>query len=173
MWCALCDKDFLSPDTTMKATVMSVLLCLLTVLVEAQSVTYPFMSFMGTNISNHSFINFTLVGNDASSSVQCHTAQRHNRGWWHFPHGPLVTTQAVYDGLFQICEAKRCDLRRRGSSVTNGVYRCVVDTSATDMETIFVGLYASGGQYILGLSIYVSVMSLCIDACVQYWHFML
>lgn len=159
MWCTLCDKDyvnFFSPDITMKATVMLVLLCLLTALVEVQSVMFPFISFMGTNMSNHSYINLTLVGSDTSSSVQCHTADHHSRTWWYFPNENIVATGVVENGFFQIRKAKQVDLRRRGSSVTNGVYRCVVDTSAT-YKTIFVGLYASGGKYMLGLSIGVSV----------------
>ena len=136
---------------------MSVLLCLLTALVEVQSVIFPFISFMGTNMSNHSYINLTLVGNDTSSSVQCHTADHHSHRWWYFPNEKIVTTGAILNGLFQIHKAKRVDLHREGSFVTNGVYRCVVDTSATDKETIFVGLYASGGQYMLGLSIGVKM----------------
>ena len=65
----------LSPGTTIKATVMSVLLCLLSALVEVHSQTVPFVSFMGTSLTNHSYMNITLVGNnrDGYDSVQCHS----------------------------------------------------------------------------------------------------
>ena len=58
----------------MKVTVMSVLLCLLSALVEVHSQTVPYVSFMGANLTNHSYVDLTLVGNliDANDSVQCH-----------------------------------------------------------------------------------------------------
>jgi len=54
---------------------MSVLLCLLSALVEVHSQTVPYISFMGTNLPNHSYVNLTLVGDamDGSDSVHCHT----------------------------------------------------------------------------------------------------
>ena len=60
---------------TMKNTVMSVLLCLLSALVEVHSQTVPYVSFMGTSLPTHSYVDLTLVGNavDGSNSVQCHT----------------------------------------------------------------------------------------------------
>ena len=173
MSCALCDNNYcLSPDTTMKATVISLLLCILIALAEVRSVTFPFISFRGTNMSNHSFINFTLVGDDANSSVQCHTGERHI-GEWYLPNGKIVSTGATGYGLFQMHKAKRVDLHRDGSSVTSGVYHCEVDTNANNndnKDVIFVGLYESGGQYRSEISICVSVM--CMDACVKYRHFM-
>ena len=147
----------LSPDTTMKATVISLLLCILIALAEVQSMTFPFISFMGTNISNHSFINFPLVGDDASSSVQCHTGERHIGGWYS-PSGITVSGGATGYGLFQMRKAKRVDLHRDGIFVTSGVYRCEVDTNATNndnKDVIFVGLYESGGQYRSEISICV------------------
>ena len=61
----------------MRATVMSVLLCLLSALVEVHSQTAPYVSFMGTNLTNHSYVNLTLVGSSVSGgdSVQSHTDQ--------------------------------------------------------------------------------------------------
>ena len=136
----------------MTAAIISVLLGLLTALVEVQPVTFPYISFMGIIMSNHSYINLTLVGNDASSSVQCHTAQHHNRGSWYFPSGPKVTQGEITNGIFQIRGVNRADLRRGGSSVTSGIYHCEVGTNA-----IFVGLFTSGGQHMFGLSISVRV----------------
>ena len=63
----------MSLGTTIRATVM--LLCLLSALVEVHSQTVPFVSFMGTSLTNHSYMNITLVGNirDGYDSVQCHS----------------------------------------------------------------------------------------------------
>ena len=46
----------LSPGATMRATAMSVLLCLLSALVEVHSQTVPYVSFMGSNVANHSYM---------------------------------------------------------------------------------------------------------------------
>ena len=52
---------------------MSVLLCLLSALVEVHSKTVPYVSFMGTNLTNHSYVDLTLVGRvlKGNDSVQC------------------------------------------------------------------------------------------------------
>ena len=52
--------------------------CLLWSLVEVQSQTeYPYISFRGTTLSNHSYVDLSQVGDDRSGSdsdtVQCHT----------------------------------------------------------------------------------------------------
>ena len=93
----VCIIDYLPPGTTMKATVMSVLLCLLSALVEVHSQTVPYVSFMGTNLTNHSYVDLTLVGNllNGSDSVHCHTdldtccnaTAGPHRGDWFFPNG--------------------------------------------------------------------------------------
>ena len=77
--------------------VCSLLLCLFSALVEVHSQIIPYVSFMGTNLSNHSFVDLTQVGTakDGSDSVQCHTdlstccnaAAGSDRGDWYFPNG--------------------------------------------------------------------------------------
>ena len=59
--------------------------------------TYPHVSFMGQNLTNHSYADLGLVGSesDGSDSVQCHTdlstccsgSQGIHRGDWYFPNG--------------------------------------------------------------------------------------
>ena len=54
----------------------ALLLCLLSALVEVHSwQTAPYVSFKGTNLPNHSYVDLTLVGRpeDGGDSVQCHT----------------------------------------------------------------------------------------------------
>ena len=58
--------------------------------------TFPYISFNGTTLANHSYVNLSLVGNDiatSSDSVQCHTdlttcctrGDGVHRGDWYFP----------------------------------------------------------------------------------------
>ena len=140
------------------------LLSLLWSLVEVHSQqTYPYVSFMGQTLANHSYVNFSLVGDDDSGSdnVQCHTdletccsgAQGSHRGDWYFPIG---TRLPFYVDIHEWRVAQRVDLRRRNSTTSPvGIYRCDIPTNAvhddTDIsvrETVYVGLYtASGGTH--------------------------
>ena len=144
----------------MKATVMSVLLCLLSALVEVHSQTVPYVSFMGTNLTNHSYVNLTLVGNtlDGSDSVHCHTdlqtccnrTKGADRGDWYFPNGTRLQFNGDGDDIYQFRHDKQVDVRRRNIGDTSGIYCCTIETNATHnesgRETVYAGLYASGGE---------------------------
>ena len=148
----------------MKATVMSVLLCLLSALVEVNSQTVPYVSFMGANLPNHSYVDLTLVGDaeDGSDSVQCHTdlvtccsgVQGADRGDWYFPNGNILNFQNYPGDIYQYHEALQVTLHRKNNGDTSGIYHCTVETNAvnsntdshTTRETVYAGLYASGGK---------------------------
>ena len=135
------------------------LLCLLSALVEVHSQTVPYVSFMGTNLPNHSYVDLTLVGGDldGSDSVQCRTdlstccsgAQGPDRGDWYFPNGDRLPFSGAGD-IYEIRLAQGVDLRRTNNGATSGIYRCDIETSAVNdadgRETVYVGLYASGGE---------------------------
>ena len=147
---------------------MSVLLCLLSALVEVHSQTAPYVSFRGTNLPNHSYVDLTLVGraDSGSDSVQCHTdlstccsggndGQGADRGDWYFPDGNRLQFSNGPDDIYQQRGAQRVDLRRRNNGDTSGIYRCDIETNAvhsddgsdtTTRETVYAGLYASGGE---------------------------
>ena len=148
----------------MKATVMSVLLCLLSALVEVHSQTAPYVSFMGTNLTNHSYVDLTLVGSadSGSDSVLCHTdldtccgsPQGADRGDWYFPNGDRLQFSGDSVAIFEDHNAQRVDLRRRNNGDISGIYRCDIETIAvhsddgsdtTTRETVYAGLYTSGG----------------------------
>ena len=138
----------------------SLLLCLLSSLVEVHSQTVPYVSFMGTNLPNHSYVDLTLVGRpeDGGDSVQCHTdgnvcctgAQGPDRGDWYFPNGNRLQFSNDPGDIYEHRDAQRVDLRRRNNADTSGIYRCDIETNAVNgedgRETVYVGLYVSGGQ---------------------------
>ena len=159
-------------------TAASLLLFLLSALVEVHSQTVPYVSFMGTNLPNHSYVDLTLVGDagDGSDSVQCHTdlgsccsgAQGSDRGDWYFPNGNRLQFSGSSDDIHETRLAQRVDLRRTNYGATSGIYRCDIETNAVNdddgHETVYVGLYASGGEifmYICGPLLGTEVM-LCI-----------
>ena len=140
------------------------LLCLLSAVVEVHSQTVPYVSFMGTNLPNHSYVDLTLVGNagGGSDSVQCHTdlatccnaTLGPHRGDWYFPNGNRLNFAGDPGDMYQHREAQRVVLRSWNNGDTSGIYCCAVETSAvhssgsdtTTRETVYAGLYASGGK---------------------------
>ena len=141
--------------------IVPLLLCLLSALVEVRSQTVPYVSFMGTNLPNHSYVDLTLVGNagDGSDSVQCHTdlstccsrAQGDDRGDWYFPNGHRLNFSG---DIIQSRATQRVDLRRRKNRDTSGVYHCDIETSeirrnGSSDTTVYVGLYVNGGECVI------------------------
>ena len=147
------------------------LLVLLWSLVEVHSQTVPYVSFMGENLPNHSYVDLNVVGTDidGDDSVQCHTdldtccsgAQGSDRGDWYFPSGDRLgfgASNIVYESRV----AQRVDLRRNGNADTSGIYRCTIETMAvhsdnsddtTTRETVYAGIYATGGKLTLLLQL--------------------
>ena len=83
--------------------------------------TFPYVSFMGQTLANHSYVDLSLVGEDVSGSdsVQCHTdldtccsmPQGIHRGDWYFPNRERLPYPGV-DEIFEARVAQRVDLRR-------------------------------------------------------------
>ena len=121
--------------------------------------TIPYISFQGQTLANHSYVELSLVGDDASGneSVQCITdlstccsiAQGAHRGDWYFPNG----TRLPFSGdIYESRGVQKVDLRRNQYNVP-GIYRCNISTNAVHNiadtslgEMVYVGLYHSGGE---------------------------
>ena len=118
--------------------------------------TFPYVSFMGQTLVNHSYVDLSTVGYSSNDSVQCHTdlayccsgSQGYHRGDWYFPNGTrLPFSGNMYDGR----GAQRVDLHRTTATGPTGIYRCDIPTNAvhdnTDIsvrDTVYVGLYIIG-----------------------------
>ena len=145
------------------------LLSLLWSLVEVSSQqTFPYVSFMGQTLANHSYVDLSLVGHDdsGSDSVQCHTdlsmccssREGAHRGDWYFPIG---TRLQFNDDIYEQRTDQRVDLRRINRATSPvGIYRCDIPTNVVHddndisvRDTVYVGLYlASGGKELYVLS---------------------
>ena len=136
--------------------IAALLLCLLSTEVEVHSQPAPYLTFMDNNIPNHSFVDLKTVGTYINiNSVQCHTdlntccsgTQGPDRGDWYFPNGNrLQFSGNVYEGRGD----RLAFLEYTGSGGTSGIYRCDIETVAVNnndgRETVYVGLYTSGGE---------------------------
>ena len=152
-----------------KATLLCVLLCLLWSLVEVQSQTeYPYISFRGNILPNHSYVDLSQVGNDRSgpdnNTVQCHTDLSTccrsdyglHRGDWFAPDSEMRVPFRNENGESDIYEDRQAQvvhLRRRNNPTgPTGIYRCVIatntvhdDSDQSVGETVYVGLYYGSG----------------------------
>ena len=144
----------------------SLLLLFLLCLVEIHCQTFPYVSFKNQTLADHSYVDLSTVGyiSDGSNSVQCHTdlntccsiAQGIHRGDWYFPDGTVLPFFVAYRNMTPFGEgrtARRVEIRRANSNAQTGIYRCDIATNAvhnnTDIsgrETVYVGLYFTGGN---------------------------
>ena len=130
--------------------------------VEVHSQTFPYVSFRGQTLANHSYVDFSLVGipKNGSDSVQCHTdlttccssGQGIHRGDWYFPNGTRLLPPP-FANIHQSREKKRVDLRRWSATSPTGMYYCDIatvdvhdnETTQLTQKRVYVGLYANGG----------------------------
>ena len=145
---------------------MSVLLCLLLwSLVEVHSQTeFPYVSFRGETLLNHSYVNLHHVGRpddpDSSHDIVCHTdlatccssSEGSDRGDWYFPNGTRLPLPGG-GHIFEARTTQRVGLRRDyGANSASGIYRCEIPTNDSDIsarETVYIGVYATGGIYMI------------------------
>ena len=139
------------------------LLCLLSALVEIHSQYVPYLTFMGNNIPNHSYVNLNTVGSITSKDsliLQCHTdlttccsgAQGLDRGDWYFPNGTRLPFYN-YNNIPALSEARgpqRVIVYRHGDGGVYGIFHCDIETIAVNNNngrvSLFVGLFSSGGE---------------------------
>ena len=141
------------------------LLSLLWSLVEVHSQqTFPYVSFNGTTLVSHSYVDLSLVGRPdvgGGEGVQCITdltrcctsGDGGLRGDWYFPDGARLPIPAPDVETFEFREALRVDIRRNSDATSpTGIYRCDIPTAAvhddTDTsvrDTVYVGLYTANG----------------------------
>ena len=145
-----------------KGVKMSELLCLLLwSLVEVHSQTeFPYVSFRGETLLNHSYVNLRRVGRPDDPNnrqyIACHTdlftccssRDGSHRGDWYFPNGTRLPLPGG-GHLFEARTTQQVGLRRDyGTISTSGIYRCDIPTNDSDIsarETVYIGVYASGG----------------------------
>ena len=139
----------------------ALVLFLLWSLVEVHSQLAPYASFMGENLPNHSYVDLTLVGSNLGYIVRCITdlgsccgsSQGIHRGDWYFPDGSRLGNSSQGGDIHRTRGNMRVNLRRRNNAMSpSGIYRCDIptvpvhdDSDLSVRETVYVGLYASGG----------------------------
>ena len=146
------------------SSLLVLLLLLLLSLVEVHcQQTFPYVSFMGQTLVNHSYVDLSTVGYsiDNSDGVVCYTdlstccsgSQGNHRGTWYFPDETVLpfTGGSVPIGLGRA--AQIAVIRRTTATGPTGIYRCDIPTNAVHddddnsvRDTIYVGLYLVDGM---------------------------
>ena len=138
------------------ALVCVLLLSVFWSLVHSQ--TFPYVSFMGQTLANHSYVDLSLVGSekDNSDSVVCHTdlstccsgGQGIHRGDWYFPDGSVLPYSGRSVPIYEGRTAQIAVIRRTTATGPTGIYRCDIPTRAVHdssdisvRDTVYVGLY--------------------------------
>ena len=152
-----------------------VLLCLLWSLVEvhSQTPTAPYLTFNNSVIPNNAYVDLSLMmypgtpdsAADISSTVICHTdlttccGGPFSDGDWFFPNGTGLP-RSYYNNIAQNFIAarrwvqkvrlQRGPLNGGAGYIPSGIYQCSIPTasSGNDEESLYVGIYGSGGTCI-------------------------
>ena len=147
---------------SVRMLVVVVSLSLLWSLVEVNSQTFPYVSFRGQTLGNHSYVDLSLVGMPkyGGYNVQCHTdlttccssGQGIHRGDWYFPNGTRLLFP-IFANIYESREKKRVDLHRWSATSQTGMYYCDIatvdvhdnETTQLTRQRVYVGLYTNGG----------------------------
>ena len=112
---------------------------------------------MNQTLSNHAYVNFTLVDNGV---LMCHTdlmscctsAQGIHRGSWYFPDGQVMKD---FGDIYMTAMNRKIVLNHMSNvTLPSGIYRCDIPTVADHdangllTDTVYLGLYyVNGGDY--------------------------
>ena len=127
-------------------------LCLFLSLVEVYAETeFPFVTFMGKTLPNHSYVDLSLV-DDRSNSIQCHTnlptcctsSQGVDRGDWIPPGSELRLPFNNKGDIYEVRTSQRVEMKRWNNGTLSGIYRCDIPTRLGP-TSVLIGLYANGG----------------------------
>lgn len=149
----------------MKSSILRLLLCFFSAVAVTQSQTVPYISFMGENLTNHSYVDLNAMGYN-TNNVECRTdletccnsTSGDDRGDWFYPHGARlsVNSEDPGTGVYLLRQYKSANLRFLGPAfpIDSGIYKCTIETIAvhsndnddrTTREILYLGVYASGG----------------------------
>ena len=134
------------------------LVSLLRSLVEVHSQTeYPYVSFKGNNLTNHSYVDFTQVGSDTTDPgdvLRCYTdltsccssAEGNDRGDWHFPNKTRLPFRSGGD-IYKFRTSQQVYLGRKNNALPpSGIYYCrIAVQDDSRLSKVYLGLYPPSG----------------------------
>ena len=110
-----------------------------------------FLSLNGNNIPNHGYVVISDIGTSNDGALLCNTnyipsGGSHSGGDWYAPDGTRVHQNEV-PGFGRTRGPGVVRLFRRTDTGTpaEGIYNCTVQDNSREFQSVFAGLYNSGG----------------------------
>ena len=138
-------------------------------IVNVYSQSVPYITFLGENIANNSFLDLDRIGS-GDEALWCHTdlttccsiIQGDHRGNWFSPTSESQRLPFVFENtaVYMGRSSQTVELSRRRSGGESGIYQCSIATIASnnnesiEHESVFVGLYESGGMYLYFVAVF-------------------
>ena len=168
---AVSNARYIAIIEKMTMIVLCVVAHILCSVVEVHSQTAPYLTFMGQTLPNNSYVNLSLVGLGGTADVDsgfeiiCHSdletccRSENGHGEWFFPNGTQLPGVGFNNSNKVAIAIRRLDQRVRlqrgpvSGDIPSGMYRCDIETIAVSdqggsgRESVYVGLYGSGGMY--------------------------
>ena len=129
-----------------------------------------FLSLNGTVIPDHGYVAISDIGSSYNTALLCITNRRppygrfHSGGDWFPPNGTRVDGTSV-PGVTRTRGSMVVRLKRTTGTAQEGIYWCSVLDAASTLQTVYVGLYNTGGGNVLGFfgAHYTGALSILTD----------
>ena len=116
------------------------------------SSTDVYLSLNGEVIPNHGYVKISAIGSSNTTALLCHTDGSASGGDWFAPDGTRVGGISDNDvpGVRRSRGPMLVRLIRNSGTPDEGMYQCDVSDATETPQTVYVGLYnTGGGMYIL------------------------
>ena len=115
-----------------------------------------YLTLNGDYIPNHGYVVINDIGSTDDTALICNTNRindipnfhgPNSGGDWHAPDGTIVGDlgESTVPGFERDRRPMMVRLRRNTGTSSEGIYYCVVEDDTFTNQTVYVGLYNSGG----------------------------
>ena len=156
--------------------------------VRSQQQEFPYLSFMGVTLPNHSYVDINQFDSDNERSMHCHTDlvtccnqdAGDDRGNWYSPAGTRLSFFSTGGNVIYFRrQIEKVVMRRLGtvSVEHSGIYKCVIETNAVHSndseedgtgEILYVGAYFNGGKFVVFTVVYcISIKNMSVTIIIH------
>ena len=128
-----------------------------------KSSTDVYLSLNGEVIPNHGYVEISDIGFSDNTALLCHTnkpavnsANPNSEGDWFAPNGTIVGNVGSTDvpGFERNRDPMLVRLKRNSGTPDEGIYQCDVNDATETPQTVYIGLYNTGGGIIIEKAFY-------------------
>lgn len=111
-----------------------------------------FLNLDGQDIPSHSYVAIDAIGPTVETALLCETdnvdcCTENVTGGWYYPNGSAVeSTPSNVHAFYTSVGNQLVYLIRGPGNPDEGMYSCIVPDRFSALQTLYVGLYMTGGQ---------------------------